>query len=601
MNAIVKKQDNDTSLIDFTSKTRRTQRFLNNAKNFAKKAFARFAPLRFAFPSLNRRQQYLFGALFIFLLFSISPAFAQESAPPLSLSVAERDNPLIIRGKLNGDTNSFSGNVRLTVAGGDVDALRLLASDLQLEGQPERQIDRSYVTIPDGTSLSEGQPRDVRVTVNAPNRPGIYTGVLTFLLPDQTEDEALEIPIELHVTAVPTVVPIAPNLSWQVVRCDFWLDCKLATWFLPESVLQDQWEVWLDNQTAQAVEIVDGVTILRGTNSGHTAQADDVELSVPHTLPANQVEPITVAIHRQQLAPDSYQGTLRFKVEDVDDPISVTTGIDVRQGPFWALIVVLLGIVLGRLVRDMETPVAKAQLKLMPDYRRLRAAAYDLQNEEARLDALSQLDAFMQRLNGQKETEEALATGLEAVSVRIDFYAKLEEVSKRLSEGARRRLAPLFDDAIQAVKDGRQSKAEQLYAQIKQEVEKVTADGSLRGGDERAEQLLKDALAKLGESATLLATDIQVGATSFWLKLLARLSGIRLTADIRFWIVRPILSLVLLLLLVLWGMQALYVNAGATFGAAGVYDYMGLLLWGLTADVVSRSLSNLPAKLGQPE
>jgi hypothetical protein len=46
-------------------------------------------------------------------------------------------------------------------------------------------------------------------------------------------------------------------------------------------------------------------------------------------------------------------------------------------------------------------------------------------------------------------------------------------------------------------------------------------------------------------------------------------------------------------------MQALYVNAGTTFGAAGVYDCLALLLWwGLTADVASRGLSSLPTKLG---
>lgn len=542
------------------------------------------------------KKQQLLGLFVLFLLFNISPVFAQETPPPVSLTVAERDNPLIIRGKLDGESNSFSRNVRLTATGGDATELRLLASDLQLEGQPEQQIDRSYVTILDGISLSDGQPRDVRVTVNVPNRPGVYTGVLLFLLPDQTEDEALEIPIELHLAAVPTVLPVIPNLSWQVVRCDFWLDCKLATWFLPESVVQDQWEVWLDNQTAQAVEVVDGVTVLYGAKSGHAARANDVVLTVPHSLPANQVDPIAVTINRQQLAPDSYQGTMRFKLEDVDTPLSVPTNISVRQGPLMALIVVLLGILLGRLVRDMETPTAQAQVNLMPNYRRLLATANDLKNTEAREDALAKLEAFMQRVNAKKETDEVLSPALGAIEARINFYAKLEAVSMSLEEGPRSRLAHLFNDAIQAVKDGRQDEAEQHYAKIKQEIEKVAEDDSLRGG-ERLDKF-KEELVKLEESATQLATNIQVGTISRWLKFLAWVSGIRLTANMRFWIVRPILSLVLLLLLVLWGMQALYVNAGATFGAAGIYDYMGLLLWGLTADVVSRSLSNLPAKLG---
>jgi hypothetical protein len=41
------------------------------------------------------------------------------------------------------------------------------------------------------------------------------------------------------------------------------------------------------------------------------------------------------------------------------------------------------------------------------------------------------------------------------------------------------------------------------------------------------------------------------------------------------------------------GFQTLYVNQGASFGSNGIFDYVGLILWGLTADVASRSLGNL--------
>ncbi len=45
----------------------------------------------------------------------------------------------------------------------------------------------------------------------------------------------------------------------------------------------------------------------------------------------------------------------------------------------------------------------------------------------------------------------------------------------------------------------------------------------------------------------------------------------------------------------LLGLQTLYVNSGATFGVGGLYDYLGLFLWGVTADVAQRTLLNLPA------
>ncbi|MBK8985330.1 MAG: hypothetical protein IPM39_04490 [Chloroflexi bacterium] len=549
----------------------------------------------------QRKRLWFISLIFLLLLVVIPAAFAQESTPTLTLTVAGEDNPLIIRGRLDGQTNSFSGNVRLTVSGGDAADLRLLASDLQHDSLAALRIDRSNIAIPAGVNLSAGQPRDVRVTVNNLNRPGVYSGILKFLLPGQREADALVIPLEIYLDAVPKVVPVTPTLSWQVVRCDHWLDCRLAAWLLPPSATQDDWEVWLDNQTAQAVEVTGGVTVLHGARGGDTARADDVLLAVPHTLPANQVAPIAVTINRQQLAPDSYQGTLRFKLATVDEPVAIPTTIAVRQGPFWVLVVVLVGILLGRLVRDMERDTAQAQVKLLPEYLRLQAETNNLKEAEAKTDALAQLKDFKQRLDKGKETQEVLSPILEMIAARIRFYAGLETLADSLDSldyTLKAKLAEKFTAARKAVRDGKQGDAEKYYAEIKQEIEKTAEDSSLRGDGKNVREAIVKELAALQENIERLATPVITKTTSIWLRLLAWLSGIRLNADVRFWVVRPILSLTLLVLLVLWGMQALYVTAGATFGAAGIYDYTALLLWGLTADVVSRSLSNLPAKLG---
>jgi hypothetical protein len=54
-----------------------------------------------------------------------------------------------------------------------------------------------------------------------------------------------------------------------------------------------------------------------------------------------------------------------------------------------------------------------------------------------------------------------------------------------------------------------------------------------------------------------------------------------------------LLGLLVYLGLLVIGFQTLYVNQGATFGSNGIFDYVGLILWGLTADVASRGLGNL--------
>ena len=87
-----------------------------------------------------------------------------------------------------------------------------------------------------------------------------------------------------------------------------------------------------------------------------------------------------------------------------------------------------------------------------------------------------------------------------------------------------------------------------------------------------------------------------------WLqRTLIVISGIsdRARAETTFWVVRPLLSLVLLAGLSAVGLSSLYIEKGTTFGAKPFSDYLGLILWGLSADVASRSLSSLSERSGQ--
>jgi hypothetical protein len=59
--------------------------------------------------------------------------------------------------------------------------------------------------------------------------------------------------------------------------------------------------------------------------------------------------------------------------------------------------------------------------------------------------------------------------------------------------------------------------------------------------------------------------------------------------------VRALLFFLLLVLLALLGWQTLYIQNGANFGVGGFLDYLGLFLWGLSADITQRTLQTLPS------
>jgi hypothetical protein len=80
---------------------------------------------------------------------------------------------------------------------------------------------------------------------------------------------------------------------------------------------------------------------------------------------------------------------------------------------------------------------------------------------------------------------------------------------------------------------------------------------------------------------------------NFLVRSLSWLSGsVPLNGDWFYRYGRPLMFLFLLILLAFVGLYNSYVK-NATFGVEGYFDYLSLLLWGLSADVVQKTLQNL--------
>jgi hypothetical protein len=539
----------------------------------------------------------------IFLIFTVSGVvFAAESP---RLTVDQGDIPLVIKGTLDKETTSFSSNVRLRVMGGEIKDLQLLPSDLLNTDDDSVAIARSEITIPTGISLNDGQPRDVRVTVNNITRPGEYKGNLKFMVSGQRESKPLEIPLELNIDAEPNVVPISDNLNLQVVRCQNFISCGLATWLLPDGVVQDKWTVQLDNQTLIPVKLTDATVIMQGEKTGNHVNNNDLFFPVPKKeLKAQKVEFIDLKINRNQLSPDRYQGTLRFKLENADEPVKINATIAVRDTPIFALIVILVGIFVGRLAQDMESPNAQKQVKLYPRYVQLRGNAANIKNESAFAYLEQQFQAVKLKIDKGKETEEVLEQELNRLDINVSFLTNLEVLETKLNESEldalKARIKPQIKEARNSLIAGNIEQAQQLGKEIEQALREAQEDGSMGITDDIIQPLLDGFRAsrdKLVETIQALALRPQLPGGSRWnwlAKFLAALSGVQtLNLEVRYWLIRPILWLVLLIVLVLLGLQTLYVNAGATFGVNGLYDYLGLFLWGLSADIANQGLRKL--------
>jgi hypothetical protein len=555
-----------------------------------------------------RRSLWIIASSIGMIVAQLCLAVGVQAAEPI-LTVDPADSPLQIHGVLGGQTNSFAGTLRLTVNGGDADQLQFLASDLHHVTLADTLIDRSQVAVPPNITLRDGQPNDIRVTIHNITSPGTYTGTLQFLLPGQPLTQALAIPLQLSIHLQPRVAPVLTTQAFQVARCDWSLDCWLANLVLPGSATHDRWQIQLDNQGQESAVVTSAQAVMQGQQTAQGVTVHQVQIAPLPELPANAISTFPVSITRNALLPDHYAGTLRFTIDGLAEPVIINSTLDVRNGPLWALLAILLGIVVGRLARDMESAIAQKQVKLLPRWYELRARLDFIKNEPAHAALNQELQGARAKIESSEDTAEVATQFLANLDTKLAFLLDLQNVEEKLASlppNAQEALLPILNQSRAALLAGQMEEAEQkrknLIAAMHDAQSRIQNDTMMGMGDElkKAWDSLTGLLSgstgpslKQSREALSAATERQ---TNRWRRFLAGLSGLQLvTASTRFWFFRPLLSVLLLVVLTLLGLQTLYVNAGATFGVGGIYDYLGLLLWGITADIAQRTLLTLPS------
>jgi hypothetical protein len=528
-----------------------------------------------------------------------APVAAQEA---LRIEVDPADTPLTIRGWV-GEENAFVGNLRLTAVGGDVETFTFLSSDLELAGGDEI-IGRQQITLSGSTALAENVPQNFQVLVNGITVPGIYEGAITLLLPGQTEEAAVTVPVTVVARARPllTALPGTSNLSLQLVNCAPGPDCWLARLFLPRSAFLDLWSLQFDNQTEAPVNVEDVEAVVLGEGTGY--QLNESALTPPEavTLPADEIVSLPLLLNRRAMPPDHYTGRLYLTLEGQLGRLSIPVDVNVRVGPFWPLVALLLGIVLGRLFKYMQErggPQAEALAKVND----LEVRVQGLHPEDQEI-----LMLMVERLRRAvyQEKLETVEAQIKAIDSRQKALIKLRNIARDIADNQHPNVALIQDKIAQTrLLIGQQQDA-QAWEVLKEIQTLLEGLGSgimeaSRGPDTDIVNATAEAAAAasaVGHAAEIpplrRLRDISKDQERLQ-RFLIGLSGLsdQIRAEATLWLVRPLLYLALLLGLVAVGMSSLYLESGATFGADPFADYLGLLLWGLSADVASRSLSNL--------
>ena len=230
---------------------------------------------------------------------------------------------------------------------------------------------------------------------------------------------------------------------------------------------------------------------------------------------------------------------------------------------------------MGRLAQDMESSNAQKQVKFYPRYVELRGNAANIKNESVFNYLEKQFQGVKLKIDKGEETEEVLEQELNRLEINVSFLTNLEILETKLNESEldalKAILNPQIKEAINSLISGNLEQAQQLGKEIEEALREAQADGSMGINDDIIQPLLDGFRAsrdKLVETIQAFKPQLPGGRRWNWLaKFLAALSGVQtLNLEVRYWLIRPILWLVLLIVLVLLGLQSLYVNAGATLG-----------------------------------
>lgn len=294
-------------------------------------------------------KRWITAALLI-LLICPAPAVAQTN---VKIEVDAKDKPLEVKGWLE-EENALISNIRLTASGGNITAWTFLPSDLK-RTEGDEIIGRQQVELIGERKLEAGLPKDFQVKLNGVKLPGTYQGQIEILLPSQKRSEALVVPVTVKAKARPALVPVkdSEQVQLQLVRCSW--DCGLAHLLLPASAFQNQRLIYLDNPNQAIVLLTSAEVILQGKQTNYQITKTEVE-SPPsrQTLAANKIISLPLKWERSQIPPDRYTGAVYLTMEGREDRLSIPVDLSMRIGPAIPILVLLVGIVLGRLFKYMQ-------------------------------------------------------------------------------------------------------------------------------------------------------------------------------------------------------------------------------------------------------
>ena len=529
---------------------------------------------------------------------------------------------------VEGSTYKFAIEVNSQI-GGSFEFRALSLKDDLGNMIPKEQI--SFSSSP--LSLEPDKVQELVVSVSGVTKIGNYEGRF-FIYQQSSLDTAMkqyckwEIPVAVRLYEADKVKlqtgdkPVSVNTVPKS-----WLN-----FILPTKTKGKGFSVNVKNEGNTPVEIEDySIYLQGGENSNFISEKElylDSAASVTQILPG-RTEKLTFAFNKKaKLEPDAYTGEVNLHIADRNESVQTSVTVNRKMGVGGAIIALLLGILVGRMMKDVNKEEAQDQMKLLEEFIPLRAQVAEIDDKVAKKKLLRELKSLEQKIDkvNSPETKAEVEPLLPKMSQKVQQIVEWEALWLRVEEKMQNldldeedtrpeEVVANINEARDLILAGKQEGIKESLGNVQSLMKSFQPVGgpksrSITDGSGGTKEIkppkentgilqsiedLNQALAE--ESKKGKEEDSSSDSGGFWQKLedilfkvMNFLTGFQVNARVRFALFRPIAMLVAFTVLVLLGFQEIYVNGDATFGTDGIYDYLKLFLWGVVSDVFSRTL-----------
>ncbi|MCB0014693.1 MAG: hypothetical protein KDE34_22415, partial [Anaerolineales bacterium] len=282
-----------------------------------------------------------------------------------SLDVVMASQPAAIEGQ--------AGNLRLGV---EIGAPSGVAKGVTLVAEQLTHANGADFIAPDQLSLvsgafdlRQGERKSTTLIVTGDAIvPGLYEGEIFFVQIGQRQTDVEAYQLTVTVLAPPVLtLPQGNAVSVQLIQPGGWEAAWLG-WLLPSDFFQTELDVQLQNNTLGDIKIRDvEVDLVRHGPVNETGAATVLDvISSTMTIPAGATIPLILTLPaKATIEPGAYKGTIRLFVTDASGRLAsqvvqpVQVDMSVRQRPGVALLLLLIGLLLGRFVQYINSDKIK--------------------------------------------------------------------------------------------------------------------------------------------------------------------------------------------------------------------------------------------------